>query len=137
VIGLCSYQNLRGVEIDVVLDCIAAGIVDFAAAKTDDPDNKSILWRTYLARINAALSQFRQLAPTNATMTRYSQRIATLTDVAVNEVLSPLERTSGGIATRAPNPEALVRWRTSNPVQRLAPFTEAPQLVLKPAPRPR
>lgn len=137
VIGLCSYQNLRGVEIDVVLDCIADGIVDFAAAKTDDPDNKSILWRTYLARINAALSQFRQLAPTNATMTRYSQRIATLTDVAVNEVLSPLERTSGGIATRAPNPEALVRWRTSNPVQRLAPFTEAPQLVLKPSPRPR
>ena len=138
VIGLCGYQAFRGVEVDVLLDVIAAGLINFAAWKTDDHDNKSIHWRVYATRLIVALDQFRKGGRENAGLTRFAARIGSLADTATNDVLTPIERYSPGAANvRPPDPEALAGWRARNPVPTLQPFTDVKNLVLKPAIRMR
>jgi len=132
VIGMCGYQGFRGVEVDVLLDAIATGIVNYASVKSEESDNKSIPWKVYSARIAVALDQFRKTAPNNAFLTRAAGKVASLADTATKDVLDPIER---GGAGRQPDPEAVIRWRTGNPVPALQPFTEVKTLVLKPAPR--
>jgi hypothetical protein len=127
VIGLCGYQSFRGVEVDVLVDSIAAGIVNYASFKTDDPESKAIAWKVYSARLAAALDQFRKAGRENAALTRFQAKINSLADSATNDVLVPIEKPGG----RQPDPEALIRWRARNPVAVLQPFTERKDLVLK------
>jgi hypothetical protein len=131
VIGLCNYQGFRGIEIPVVLDAIAMGLVNFVAPKGNESDVASIHWKIYSARIAAALDQFRKTAATNALVSRSAGRLGSLADTAGNDILGPLERGGG----RQPDPEAINRWRAGGPVAALQPYTEVKALILNPAPR--
>ena len=115
----------------------AAGVANFAGPKVTNPNDKSILWKVYSARVTAALDQFRKAPANNAAVARYQGKIGSLADAAIGNVLSRIEK---GAAGQAPDPTALGRWRNENrdPTLPLAPFTDGPaklEKVLKPVNR--
>ena len=135
VIGLCNYQQFRGIEVNVLIDLIAAGIVNFATRKAEVSDDRSIHWRIYAARVTAALDHLRKTAANNAGLTAHSGKIGSLADVANGNVLSRIERIGAGQTSQPPDPNAVNAWRSANPVPQLQPFTDVKNMVLKPPPR--
>jgi hypothetical protein len=133
VIGLCNYQQFRGVDVDVLLDVIAAGLINFAGLKSG-PDDKTIHWRIYAVRMITAFDRFRKTAQMDAALSRHAAKINSLANTATESILTRLERGGPG---QAPDPTAIARWRVENrnPNQSLQPFTEVRNLVLTPAPR--
>ncbi|MGL4422500.1 MAG: hypothetical protein ACRCZF_17670, partial [Gemmataceae bacterium] len=131
VMGLAGYQNFRGIEVDILLDGIAGGIATFARRKTEIEDDRTIAWRVYAARLTQSLLDLKKTNANNATLTRFTDKINSLTNTAISEVLSPIEKL-GPNSTRKPNPSAMSTWRARLPDAPLAPFTELKSMKINP-----
>ncbi|QEL18498.1 hypothetical protein [Limnoglobus roseus] len=125
VMGLCNLHDYKDVNMDVLFDCVAQGVLNFSGKKTGKPEDHSIPWKVTGSYLITALTDW-QKVPNAA---RYRNKLESLATVLVERVLVPLEKI--GTPGFVPNADAVARWREQNPVPELKLFIEAKEPPLK------
>lgn len=128
-IGLAGYHNFKGIEIESLLDAIAGGLVTFARAKANAPEDKTLAWKIYAARLGMALAEMRKVAANNPTLLRYSAKIDSLANIAANEILNVIEKP---VANRPPNVAAISSWKARSGDGPLTLITDDKTKILTP-----
>lgn len=132
--GLCNLRKLAGVNPEVLVDCIAAGLTNYARPKTNDTDDKRIPWGKYAAQLDENMRRLKGTLDGTGTAARAAAKFDTLLGIAENQLLLPIFKLG---TTGSPNPDlqGLVQWRAQNRPKDANLFVEAPTLLLTPADR--
>jgi hypothetical protein len=115
--GLARMMPDGKVNYDVLLDAVAAGLVNFGAAKVavaDSPQSKVTLWKKVAAQASQALTALKQMPEKSPSATSARAKINSLVDVATREIVAPISGENPDVAGVSPRPDELFRWRQDN-----------------------
>lgn len=108
VIGLCEMPPGQNLRIDEAANAIATGIATLGRLKNVAPDDKSIAWKVYAARISQALNVWKGSTALHVPATPFAKLINTVADLCQKEVVGNLEQ------GKSTNPDRIVEWTTQN-----------------------
>jgi hypothetical protein len=137
VMGLCNLQSLKGVDFDVVLNCIAVGTGNFARRKVGGTD-ASIHWKMYATKMNAVLTDWQKVIANTASMQTAAPKVQPLAALIASQVLTPMEQfNKNNPSTTAVNLEGLNQWLSQRTAFGWIPFKDLkddakPRFTLKP-----
>lgn len=112
--GLASMVPDNKVNIDVLLDATAAAVSGFGAWKVtgfDQPEAKVVLWKKTATAIAVSLATFKTLPDKSPAANSYRQKIASLADICLREVIEPIRNEQEGVAATSARPDEVNRWR--------------------------
>ncbi len=122
VIGLCELPPGQNLRIDEVATAIATGIATLGRLKNVAPDDKTIPWKVYGARLSQALNVWKGSTAVHVPATPFAKLIGTVADLCQKEVVGPLEQ------GKPTNPDRVTDWTTQNTPKdpKRAVFDDAP-----------
>lgn len=132
VIGLCGLQPSPALNQAEWLYAIVYGTYLFAQPKSGDGEDKSVHWRLYAARMQAALAGLNAASKANPRLRGNQKAVQGVTAVLTTNVLAPLEKAGAGVAQI--NLDALNTWLGENVPPDRNLFTEPPTVRLAPRP---
>ena len=112
--GLASMVPDNKVNIDVLLDATAAAVSGFGAWKVtgfDQAEAKVVLWKKTATAIAGALATFKTMPDKSPAANSYRQKIASLADICLREVIEPIRNEQEGVAATSARPDEVNRWR--------------------------
>jgi hypothetical protein len=111
VIGLSNVNPSSNLNVEALLHVIAFGTGRFFTLKAENPDDKSIPWKAYAARVDDAYGLLQKNAQSNPRLSPLRQQITTLAGIVTGEVTAPLTADKG---TGRPGFERLSPWVQNN-----------------------
>lgn len=114
-IGLASMVPDNKVNIDVLLDATAAAVSGFGAWKVtgfDRPEAKVVLWKKTATAIAGAIATFKTMPDKSPAANSYRQKIVSLADICLREVIEPIRGEQEGVAATSARPDEVNRWRS-------------------------
>lgn len=112
--GLAQMIPDNKVNIDVQLDALAASVASFGAWKVtgfEMKEAKVVQWKRTAVAIAGALAVFKTLPDKSPAANGFRQKIISLADLCLREVIEPIRGEVEGIAATAARPDALIAWR--------------------------
>jgi hypothetical protein len=112
--GLATMVPDNKVNIDVLLDATAAAVSGFGAWKVtgfDQPESKVVLWKKTATAIAGALAIFKTMPDKSPAANSYRQKITSLADICLREVIEPIRNEQEGVAATSARPDEVNRWR--------------------------
>lgn len=113
VLGLLGMNPTPTLNVDEWAVTIALGFDALLRTRTA-PDDKSIPWRLYAARMTAAVDGLKRTAAVNARMRPMLPALTALTDTIKADVLTPLSAPPERSGENQPRNERLIEWMRSN-----------------------
>jgi hypothetical protein len=113
--GLATMVPDNKVNIDVLLDATAAAVASFGAWKVtgfDQPEAKVVLWKKTATALAGAFATFKTMPDKSPAANSYRQKIASLADLCLREVIEPIRNEQEGVAATSARPDEVNRWRT-------------------------
>lgn len=113
--GLASMVPDNKVNIDVLLDATASAVSNFGAWKVtgfDQPEAKVVLWKKTATALAGALATFKTMPDKSPAANSYRQKIASLADLCLREVIDPIRNEQEGVAASSARPDEVNRWRS-------------------------
>lgn len=121
VLGLSNLHFIKGVDLDVVLNCISIGIGNFAAKKVGTSDT-SIAWRDYALRLNASFTEWPKIFTAT---TPIDSKVSPLLSLISGQILTPIEQLNKNNPTAAGfGLQGLVAWQANRSFADMVPFTD-------------
>jgi hypothetical protein len=105
--GLCNVHPSSNLNVDALLHVIAYGTGRFFTLKAERPEDKTLPWKAYAARVNDAFALLQKNAQSNPRLSPFSRQIGELAGIVTGDVTTPLTATNG---TGRPGFERLSPW---------------------------
>jgi hypothetical protein len=111
VIGLSNVHPSSNLNVDALLHVIAYGTGRFFTLKAERPEDKTLPWKAYAARVDGAFALLRKNAQSNPRLSPFAKQIGELAGIVTGDVTAPLTATNG---TGRPGFERLSPWVQTN-----------------------
>lgn len=141
-LGLLHISPSNKLNIDELANVIAIGLGTFAqvkaaAGESPTPEHQLISWKLYAAQLTAAFNYWRGSINRNPRALAAQAIIRSLSDVAMSEVVTRLDRTGSGVGSGI-NLNRLTDWMTRNVPKdsNRSLFNDSPKYKLGAARRP-